>query len=251
MDLLKRCHSICIQNKIHPEFAVKAMQSTDVFTVGGSIAVNAHGMDHRAGALMGSIRSLRVMLANGSIVTASREENPELFRHVIGGYGLFGIVTEATLDVVPNDIYQSARAVIPTIITQIASGKKQIKLGDVSPTRDFNYVLDTCRGFIELARSDKAVGQTVNIGSNYEISVGDTLKLIRELMGSDVEFLTDEQRIRPEKSEVFRLWCDNTKIHGMTGFKPRYDIRAGLQATIDWFINPENLRKYKSDIYNV
>lgn len=103
-----------IQNKIHPRFAIKAMQSTDVFTVGGSIAVNAHGMDHRAGALMGSVRSLRVMLADGNIVTASRTENPELFRHVIGGYGLFGIVLEAVLDVVPNDIYQSAREVIVT-----------------------------------------------------------------------------------------------------------------------------------------
>jgi nucleoside-diphosphate-sugar epimerase len=146
---------------------------------------------------------------------------------------------------------QSARAVIPTIITQIANGKKLIKLGDVSPTRDFNYVLDTCRGFLELARCDAAIGETVNIGSNYEISVGDTLTLIRELMGSDVQFLTDEQRIRPEKSEVFRLWCDNTKIQGMTGFKPSFDIRAGLQATIDWFTNPDNLRKYKADIYNV
>ncbi len=146
---------------------------------------------------------------------------------------------------------QSARAVIPTIITQIASGKKVIKLGDVSPTRDFNYVLDTCRGFLELARCDAAIGETVNIGSNYEISVGDTLALIRELMGSDVEFLADEQRIRPEKSEVFRLWCDNTKIQGMTGFKPSFDIRAGLQATVDWFTNPDNLRKYKADIYNV
>ena len=146
---------------------------------------------------------------------------------------------------------QSARAVIPTIITQIANGTKQIKLGDVTPTRDFNYVLDTCRGFLELARCDSAIGETVNIGSNYEISVGDTLALIRELMGSDVEFLTDEQRIRPEKSEVFRLWCDNTKIHGMTGFKPSFDIRSGLQATVDWFTNPDNLRKYKADIYNV
>jgi nucleoside-diphosphate-sugar epimerase len=146
---------------------------------------------------------------------------------------------------------QSARAVIPTIITQIANGKKQIKLGDVSPTRDFNYVLDTCLGFVELARCDQAIGETVNIGSNYEISIGDTLALIRELMCSDVEFLTDEQRIRPGKSEVFRLWCDNTKIHGMTGFKPRFNIRSGLKATIDWFVNPENLRKYKADIYNV
>ncbi len=146
---------------------------------------------------------------------------------------------------------QSARAVIPTIITQIASGKKQIKLGDVSPTRDFNYVADTCRGFLELARCDKAVGETVNIGSNYEISVGDTLELIRELMGSDVEFLTDDQRLRPEKSEVFRLWCDNTKINGLTGFKPAYSIRQGLQETINWFSVAENLAKYKADLYNV
>jgi FAD/FMN-containing dehydrogenase len=102
-----------IQNAIHPRFAVKAMQSTDIFTVGGSIAVNAHGMDHRAGALMGSIRSMRVMLADGSVVTASREENAELFNHVVGGYGLFGIVLTAELDVVPNDIYASSRALIP------------------------------------------------------------------------------------------------------------------------------------------
>jgi len=146
---------------------------------------------------------------------------------------------------------QSARAVIPTIITQIASGQKQIKLGDVSPTRDFNYVADTCRGFLELARSEKAIGETVNIGSNFEISVGDTLNLIKDIMGSDVEFLTDDQRLRPEKSEVFRLWCDNTKIHGMTGFKPEYSIREGLEKTIEWMVRPENLRKYKADIYNV
>ncbi|MBD0702806.1 MULTISPECIES: NAD-dependent 4,6-dehydratase LegB [Pseudomonas] len=146
---------------------------------------------------------------------------------------------------------QSARAVIPTIITQIASGKKQIQLGDTTPTRDFNYVADTCRGFLELARCNEAVGETVNIGSNYEISVGDTLNLIRELMGSDVEFLTDQQRIRPGKSEVFRLWCDNTKIRGLTGFQPQYDIRQGLQKTIDWLLLPENLAKYKADIYNV
>ena len=146
---------------------------------------------------------------------------------------------------------QSARAVIPTIITQIASGKKQIKLGDVSPTRDFNYVADTCRGFLDLLRCEKAVGEVVNIGSNYEITVGDTLNLIRELMGSDVEFLVDDQRLRPEKSEVFRLWCDNTKIHGLTGFEPQYSIRQGLQETIDWFTRPENLAKYKADLYNV
>ncbi len=144
---------------------------------------------------------------------------------------------------------QSARAVIPTIISQIANGKKQIKLGDVSPTRDFNYVADTCRGFLVLARCDKAIGETVNVGSNCEISVGETLNLIRELMNSDVEFITDEQRIRPEKSEVFRLWCDNSKIRDLTGFEPQYTIREGLKATIEWFTRPENLIKYKADIY--
>jgi NAD dependent epimerase/dehydratase len=146
---------------------------------------------------------------------------------------------------------QSARAVIPTIITQIASGQKQIQLGDVTPTRDFNYVADTCRGFLELARCDKAVGETVNISSNFEISVGDTLSLIRELMGSDVEFLSDTQRLRPGKSEVFRLWGDNTLIRELTGFQPAYDIRRGLQATIDWFVQPGNLAQYKAGLYNV
>lgn len=146
---------------------------------------------------------------------------------------------------------QSARAVIPTIVSQIANGMKEIRLGDVSPTRDFSYVKDTCRGFVALARSAAAVGQTVNIGSNYEISVGDTLGLVRELMGSDVVFVTDAERVRPEKSEVFRLWCDNTKIRELTGFQPEYDLRDGLQETIDWFLRPENLAKYKAGIYNL
>ena len=146
---------------------------------------------------------------------------------------------------------QSARAVIPTIITQIANGKKEIKLGDVTPTRDFNFVEDTCRGFIALAECDAAIGETVNIGSNYEISVGDTLNLIKELMGSDVKFVTDEERLRPKKSEVFRLWCDNSKIEKLTGFQPQVDIREGLQRTIDWMSLPENLKAYKSEIYNV
>ncbi|EZP67975.1 MULTISPECIES: NAD-dependent 4,6-dehydratase LegB [Pseudomonas] len=146
---------------------------------------------------------------------------------------------------------QSARAVIPTIISQIAAGQKQIKLGDVTPTRDFNYVADTCRGFLELARCEQAIGETVNIGSNFEISVGDTLNLIRELMNSDVEFLTDDQRLRPEKSEVFRLWCDNSKIHALTGFEPEYSIRQGLEKTVEWFSQPQNLSKYKANIYNV
>lgn len=146
---------------------------------------------------------------------------------------------------------QSARAVIPTIISQIAAGKKEIKLGDVTPTRDFNYVADTCRGFIMLAECGEAIGKTVNIGSNYEISVGDTLQLIKRLMNSDVRFVTDEQRIRPEKSEVVRLWCDNTLIHALTGFKPEYSIEDGLKRTIEWFLDPVNLSKYKPDIYNV
>lgn len=146
---------------------------------------------------------------------------------------------------------QSARAVIPTIISQVASGMKQIKIGDVTPTRDFNYVTDTCRGFIALAKCDEAVGQTVNIGSNYEISVKDTFDLIKRIMKSDVEFVTDDTRIRPEKSEVFRLWCDNTLIEKLTGFKPEYSIEKGLKLTVDWFLKSENLRKYKANIYNV
>lgn len=146
---------------------------------------------------------------------------------------------------------QSARAVIPTIISQIASGMRNIKLGDLSPTRDFNYVTDTCRGFLELARCDKAVGEVINVGSNTEISIEDTLNVIRELMSCDVDFLADEQRFRPARSEVFRLWCDNRKLRELTGFKPEYDIRTGLKTTIDWFTRTENLAKYKADIYSV
>jgi NAD dependent epimerase/dehydratase len=146
---------------------------------------------------------------------------------------------------------QSARAVIPTMISQMASGKKQIELGDLSPTRDFNYVLDTCRGFIALAECDRCNGEVVNIGSNFEISVGDTLELIKKLMNSDVEILIDEKRLRPEKSEVKRLWCDNTKINLLTGFKPKYSLEEGLRKTIDWFTNKTNLSKYKVEIYNV
>jgi len=146
---------------------------------------------------------------------------------------------------------QSARAVIPTIITQIASGMKEIKLGDISPTRDFNYVEDTCRGFLAIMDNNQTIGETINIGSNFEISVGDTLNLIKELMDSDVKFIIDEQRIRPEKSEVFRLWCDNTKIEKLTGFKPQVGIQEGLKRTIDWITRPNNLKSYKAEIYNV
>jgi NAD dependent epimerase/dehydratase len=146
---------------------------------------------------------------------------------------------------------QSARAVIPTIISQIADGVKEIKVGDLSPTRDFNYVKDTCRGFIAIAESDKSIGQTINIGSNSEISIKDTFDLIKVKMNSDVNFVVDKQRIRPEKSEVQRLWCDNSKINNLTGYKPAYPIEAGIEETIEWFTNKKNLSQYKTNIYNV
>ncbi|MBN4073071.1 SDR family oxidoreductase [Crocinitomix catalasitica] len=146
---------------------------------------------------------------------------------------------------------QSARAVIPTIISQIADGVKEIKVGDLNPTRDFNYVLDSCRGFIEIAKSDRSIGNTINIGSNFEISIQDTFDLIKKLMDSEVDFVVDPQRIRPDKSEVQRLWCDNTKINELTGFKPIYTIEDGLKKTIEWFTNKHNLSKYKTHIYNV
>ncbi len=146
---------------------------------------------------------------------------------------------------------QSARAVIPTIISQIAAGKKSIHLGDLRPTRDFNYVQDTCRGFLAMVESEGTIGRTVNIGSNDEISIGDLFALIKELMASDVQLTCDDQRLRPEKSEVFRLWCDNTLLHELTGFKPQFSLRQGLQETINWFTDSANLAKYKTDLYNV
>lgn len=146
---------------------------------------------------------------------------------------------------------QSARAIIPTIITQIANGKKEIKLGDLTPTRDFNFVKDTCKGFIELSKCDAAIGQEVNICSNNEISMRDTLKLIARLMNSDVKFIEDQARIRPKNSEVFRLWGDNAKIKSLTGYEPSYSLEEGLKETIAWFLDKDNLKKYKADIYNV
>ncbi len=146
---------------------------------------------------------------------------------------------------------QSARAIIPTIITQISKGKKEIKLGDTSPSRDFNYVEDICRGLILLAESQKVIGETLNIGSNTEISVYNILKLIKEIMQSDVKIIVDEQRKRPKNSEVFRLWCENKKINDLVGFKPVVNLRDGLKKTIDWFTKIENLKRYKSEIYNV
>ena len=146
---------------------------------------------------------------------------------------------------------QSARAVIPTIITQIASGKKKIKLGDLSPTRDFNYVEDCCRGFIMLSESKKTIGEIINIGSNTEISIGEIFDLIKELMSSDATISNDKQRKRPKNSEVFRLCCDNKKIKELVSYKPKINIRNGLKKTINWITKPENLKMYKSEIYNV
>jgi nucleoside-diphosphate-sugar epimerase len=143
---------------------------------------------------------------------------------------------------------QSARAVIPTIISQIANGIKQIKLGDGTPTRDSSYVTNSCRWLVAIARSPRTIRETVNIGSNFEILIGNVLNLIRELMGSSVEFVADEQRMRPGKSEVFRLWCDNTKTRELTGFVPEYSIRDGLKSTVYWFTRAENLARYKVGI---
>tara|TARA_Y100000389_G_C17434582_1_gene504713 strand:- start:631 stop:1611 length:981 start_codon:yes stop_codon:yes gene_type:complete len=146
---------------------------------------------------------------------------------------------------------QSARAIIPTIISQIATDKKEIKLGDTSPTRDLNYVEDCCRGIIMLAESEKTIGETVNIGSNTEISMGDLFELIKKIMSSNVNFVHDNQRVRPKQSEVFRLCCDNKKIKQLVGYEPKINIQDGLKKTIDWITEPENLKLYKSEIYNV
>lgn len=145
---------------------------------------------------------------------------------------------------------QSARAIIPTIISQIAAGNEVIKVGDLRPTRDFNFVEDTCRGFIALAEADGIEGEDFNIATGTEISMGDTFKLIAQLMNADVEFVVDESRLRPAKSEVFRLCGDNSKITAATPWHPEVSIEDGLLRTIQWFTDPTNLSRYKTDIYN-
>jgi NAD dependent epimerase/dehydratase len=150
---------------------------------------------------------------------------------------------------------QSARAVIPTIITQIANGKRDIKLGALSPTRDFNYVSDTVAGFIEVAKSDASLGEVINIGSNYEISIKETAELIASVMNAEINLLTDDVRLRPEKSEVERLWASNEKAERLLGWRPQFanrdGLKKGLQQTVEWFTDPSNLKQYKSDIYNL
>lgn len=150
---------------------------------------------------------------------------------------------------------QSARAVIPSIIIQLASGRSRIRLGAISPTRDFNFVGDTVRGFIAALESDGWAGETVNVGSNYEISVGDTARLIADLMGVELDIESDEARFRPAKSEVERLWASNAKAEQLFNWRPEFagveGFRRGLQKTIEWFRDPANLEGYKSDIYNI
>jgi len=150
---------------------------------------------------------------------------------------------------------QSARAIIPTVITQIASGRRAIKLGSLSPTRDFNYIKDTVQGFIAMAESERTVGEVINVGSNFEISIGETANLIAEAMGVEIEIETEQVRLRPDKSEVDRLWADNSKAKKLTGWEPLYvgkeGFKRGLIETVEWFTNPENLKEYKAGIYNI
>lgn len=146
---------------------------------------------------------------------------------------------------------QSARAIIPSIIIQIANGIKEIKLGDLTPTRDFNFVKDTCLGFIAIAESNQTIGKEVNICSSTEISMHEIFNLIKEIMKSDIQFIHDVQRTRPEKSEVFRLYGDNSLIKKLTGIETKYTLQKGLEITCEWFTDPVNLKKYKAGIYNV
>lgn len=150
---------------------------------------------------------------------------------------------------------QSARAIIPTVITQIANGQRQIKLGSLHPTRDFSYVKDTINGFISVMNSEKSIGEVINIGSNYEISIGDTVKLIASVMGKEIEVDLDKIRLRPEKSEVERLWADNNKAKQFTGWEPKYagveGFKRGLTETVAWFTEINNLKNYKTNIYNL
>lgn len=145
---------------------------------------------------------------------------------------------------------QSARAIIPTIISQIASGMREIKVGDLTPTRDFNFVEDTARGFLAIARAEGIEGQELNIATGTEVTMADTLALIADIMGADVSWVTDPARLRPSKSEVRRLCGDSSRLRKLTGWAPRFTLREGLTRTVEWFTCPDNLAKYKPGIYN-
>lgn len=150
---------------------------------------------------------------------------------------------------------QSSRAVIPTVISQLASGARVVKLGSTSPTRDFNFVTDTAKGMIACLDSEKSIGNVINIGSNFEISVGDTVALIAEVMGVDVEIQSESERLRPAKSEVERLWCDGTKARELLGWGPEFGgrdgFRRGLSITAEWFADPRNQARYRAGLYTV
>ncbi len=150
---------------------------------------------------------------------------------------------------------QSARAVIPSVIIQIANSVRKIKLGSLHPTRDFNFVKDTVNGFLAVAASDQVIGEVINIGSNFEISIGETVRIIAEIMKENIAIESDLQRVRPENSEVERLWADNRKVKELTGWSPAYDgvegLKRGLQETVTWFTNPDCLRQYKWGEYNI
>lgn len=144
---------------------------------------------------------------------------------------------------------QSARAVIPTIISQLLAGKEEIKLGTLTPTRDFNFVKDTANGFIQIAKSDKTIGEEINIATMQEISIGQLAEEIIAQINPNAKIICDEQRLRPEKSEVNRLLGDNTKIKSLTDWKPQYTLKQGIGETIEWI--KKNMQAYKTDIYNI
>jgi NAD dependent epimerase/dehydratase len=144
---------------------------------------------------------------------------------------------------------QSARAFIPTVMSQVLSGNEEIKLGNLSPTRDLTFVKDTSSGFLEIAKSELSIGEVTNIGMNEEISMGDLIKLIGDVIGSNISVVGDKQRVRPEKSEVERLFCDNSKILRNTNWKPQYDLEKGIRETVEWL--KQNIHHYKPEIYNV
>jgi nucleoside-diphosphate-sugar epimerase len=146
---------------------------------------------------------------------------------------------------------QSARAVIPTVITQLLSGRSELRLGSITPTRDFNYVKDTAMGFIALAESDETIGQEVNIATGVEHTISDVANILISELNPEAKIVTDDQRLRPDASEVFRLIGDNTEITTLTTWRPSYDLQAGLKETIDWFKQPENLARYKAWLYNI
>jgi dTDP-glucose 4,6-dehydratase len=150
---------------------------------------------------------------------------------------------------------QSARAVIPTIITQVAKGRKEIELGSTTPTRDFSYISDTVNGFVKALQSDSGVGEVINLGSNFEVSIGQIANLIAKAFNTEIEIVKKQERLRPDNSEVERLWADNSKAEQLFSWSPSYvqlqGLEKGIKETIDWFQNSSNLESYKSEIYNI